>query len=282
LTIGGGTVLDALPLPKLPRSKRLEWLKALRGSSIDRQLLLRIERRYTDGISTASLTRESCLAPNKIKELIQSFTSGKQVVVIDENHAMTASAFGSALNRVFAEVNSKTSDALNSGWKRSELRHRTRLNELVFQFVIHTLERAKKVELRDDRVVRSGPSPPISSAESQKLAALAQTYATAGMNAPLFQSVAGILKVDEPELRRLMTVLLREKVLVKVGKDDLYMHRDVLGKLYAQVRSLQGQLVDVGRFKQLTGLSRKYAIPLLEHLDREHITRKQGDTRLVL
>jgi selenocysteine-specific elongation factor len=280
--MGGGKVLDVVPLPKLARSKRLEWLKALRQASLEQQILLRIERRHTDGISTAFLTRESGLAPYKIKELMESFAADKQIVIINEHHSVAASAFGSALNRVFSEVKSKTGDVLNPGWKRSELRHRTALSELVFQFVINTLEQAKKVELRDDRVVLSGSASPVKSVESQKLAALAQAYAAAGMNAPLFQSVAESLKVNEPELRRLMTVLLRDKVLVKIGKEDLYMHRDVLGKLYAQIRSLRGQFVDVGRFKQLTGLSRKYAIPLLEHLDREHITRKQGDTRLVL
>ncbi len=283
LTIGGGIVLDPSPVPKLSRKKRLEWLKRFREASLDRQVLLRIERRQADGISAAALTRESGLAPYKLKQLIESLTAGRQVVSINGTHYVGASLVGSALNRVLCEVQSKMTDVLNPGWKRSELRHRAGLSEVVFHFVLHTLERARKIELRDDRVVLSGsPAPSATSAESQKLAALARTYATAGMNAPLLQSVAGSLKVDEPELRRLMTVLLRDKVLVKIGKEDLYMHRDALGKLYAQVRSLRGQLVDVGKFKELTGLSRKYAIPLLEHLDREHITRRQGDARLVL
>jgi selenocysteine-specific elongation factor len=156
------------------------------------------------------------------------------------------------------------------------------LNETVFQFALRFLERERKIALQEDRVLLCGSAPKATDADAQKLAALAQAYATAGMNAPLIQSVAGLLKVGEPELRRLMTVLLRDKVLVKIGNEDLYMHRDVLGKLYAQVRNLRGQIVDVGTFKQLTGLSRKYAIPLLEHLDRERITRKQGDSRLVL
>jgi selenocysteine-specific elongation factor len=282
LTVGGGKVLDPYPLPKLSRSKRLEWLKKLREASLERQVLLRIERRQSEGISAASLTRESGLAPHKLKGLIESLAAGKHVVMINASHYVGGSLLGSALNRVLSEVKLKTADVLNPGWKRSELRHRVRLSEVVFQFVIQTLERAKKIELRDDRVVLSGSAPSMSSAESQKLAALAQTYATAGMNAPLLQSVAGLLKLEEPELRRLMTILLRDKVLVKIGKEDLYIHRDALGKLYAQVRGLRGQLVDVGKFKELTGLSRKYAIPLLEHLDREHITRRQGDTRVVL
>jgi selenocysteine-specific elongation factor len=208
--------------------------------------------------------------------------ASQQVVLINEKYYISAPALSSAASRVLSEVKLKITDTLNPGWKRSELKHRTGLNEVVSQFVITMLEREQKLTLREDRVVLAGSTANTNSVDSQKVAALAQAYASAGMNAPLLQSVAGLLKVGEPELRRLMTVLLRDKVLVKLGGDDLYMHRDALGKLYAQVRTLRGQLMDVGRFKQMTGLSRKYAIPLLEHLDREHITRKQGDSRLVL
>jgi selenocysteine-specific elongation factor len=282
LTIGGGEVLDAAPLPRLSRAKRLEWLKTLRLASPEAKLLLRITRREAAGISKDSLTREAALAPAKLAEEIKSLVSSGQVVPAGDACYVSRPALISAVARVFSEVRSKTGDTLNPGWKRSELRHRTGLTELVFQFVLKILERERKITLQEDRVLLCGSSPKATDADAQKLAALAQAYASAGMNAPLIQSVAGLLKVGEPELRRLMTLLLRDKVLVKIGNEDLYMHRDVLGKLYAQVRNLRGQVVDVGRFKQLTGLSRKYAIPLLEHLDRERITRKQGDSRLVL
>ena len=83
-------------------------------------------------------------------------------------------------------------------------------------------------------------------------------------------------------MRRLMTLLLREKTLIRMGTDELYIHRAALEQLRAQIRELHGQMLDVARFKEITGLSRKYAIPLLEYLDRERVTRKQGDGRTVL
>ena len=79
-----------------------------------------------------------------------------------------------------------------------------------------------------------------------------------------------------------MTLLLREKILVRLGSDALCVHHTALETLRAQMRELRAQKMDVARFKELTGLSRKYAIPLLEHLDRERITRKEGDHRVVL
>jgi selenocysteine-specific elongation factor len=67
-----------------------------------------------------------------------------------------------------------------------------------------------------------------------------------------------------------------------MGSDDLFIHSGPLRQLAEQLAALRGSLMDVARFKQFTGLSRKYAIPLLEYLDRQRVTRKQGDQRLVL
>ena len=83
-------------------------------------------------------------------------------------------------------------------------------------------------------------------------------------------------------MRQVMTLLLRDKKVIRMGTDPVYIHRHALDELRAQLRPLQGQSIDVARFKQITGLSRKYAIPILEYLDRERVTRKQGDRRLVL
>jgi selenocysteine-specific elongation factor len=83
-------------------------------------------------------------------------------------------------------------------------------------------------------------------------------------------------------MRRLMTMLLREKKLVRLGDDSLCMHRDALETLKESVRSRRGEAMDVGLFKELTGVSRKYAIPLLEYLDQERVTRRQGERRMVL
>ena len=83
-------------------------------------------------------------------------------------------------------------------------------------------------------------------------------------------------------MRRLITLLQRQKTIVRMGSDDLFMHALSLEGLDARMASLRGTLIDVAGFKRLTGLSRKYAIPLLEYLDHSRITRKEGNQRLVL
>ena len=120
-----------------------------------------------------------------------------------------------------------------------------------------------------------------SNTDCAQLAEIAQAYETAGLAAPSVVELAQKFNLRESEMRRFVTVLQRIKTLVRMGSDDLFIHSAALNRLEAQLTPLRGTLIDVARFKKLTGLSRKYAIPLLEYLDRQRITRKQGDERLV-
>jgi len=119
-------------------------------------------------------------------------------------------------------------------------------------------------------------------AEAERLAKVAQAYEASGLAAPSVLELAQRFNLKETDMRSLVTVLQRNKTIVRMGSDELFIHSAALGQLAALLTTLRGVLMDVARFKQLTGLSRKYAIPLLEYLDRQRITRKQGDQRLIL
>jgi selenocysteine-specific elongation factor len=165
--------------------------------------------------------------------------------------------------------------------KASELRSQASIAPEVFDLVIADLVRHGTVQLRGDELsLESSQGSP--SRESSQLAVIAQAYEAAGLAAPLVPELAQRLRLRDMEIRRLITLLQRQKIIVRVGSDDLFMHTHALDALVSRVRSLRGSLIDVAGFKQLTGLSRKYAIPLLEYLDRARVTRKQGDQRLVL
>jgi selenocysteine-specific elongation factor len=76
-------------------------------------------------------------------------------------------------------------------------------------------------------------------------------------------------------------LIVRQKRLVKL--DTLFFHAEALDGLKADVRGMKGQArVDVSAFKERYGITRKFAIPLLEYLDRERVTRRVGDSRIVL
>jgi selenocysteine-specific elongation factor len=73
-------------------------------------------------------------------------------------------------------------------------------------------------------------------------------------------------------------------VIIKIA-NDLVFHRAAVARLremLAKYRKEHGERLSIGSFKELTGVTRKYAIPLLEYLDREHVTRRVGDERVIL
>jgi len=118
-------------------------------------------------------------------------------------------------------------------------------------------------------------------AESKKM--IESAFATAGLKVPALRDVLAGLKVDRSRAQKIVTLLLRDKVLVKIS-EDLVFHHDALEGLRKRMVAQKTitPKIDVARFKDLTGVSRKYAIPLLEYLDREHVTRRVGDERIIL
>lgn len=278
-TIGGGRVLDAHPLPRLRKAKCLAWLEEIKDASPDQQIMQRVARRGTAGLSLQMLQAETGLTGEALHRITQPLIRDGRLVFIGGEIWLTSKAVTSGAERIVSGMKSETT---TSGLKRSELKNQVDLGSEVFDFLFDRLLREKRLELRGEMVFPARNDQPITNPDSKPLSAIAAIYQASGLAAPSASEVASNLKFGNAEMRRLMTLLLREKTLVRMGTEELYIHRTALERLCAQIRELHGQVLDVAWFKQITGLSRKYAIPLLEYLDRERITRKDGDRRIVL
>jgi selenocysteine-specific elongation factor len=279
ITIGGGRVLDAHPLPNLRKAKCLAWLERFKDASPEEQLLLRVARRGIAGLTVSELMAETGLTREALERRAEPFVSSNHLLRIPGNIVLSNESAEIAINDISSRLKM---DAKSDGLKRSELKSQTRLNAAIFDFLIETLARRQKIRLQDERIYPTGSQLQCADPDLKQRSAIAAIYEAAGLTAPSFSEVAAKLGLNESEMRRLVTHLLRDKILVKMGTDALYIHNGVLERLRDRVRELRGQALDVTGFKQLTGLSRKYAIPLLEYLDREKLTRKNGDKRLVL
>jgi selenocysteine-specific elongation factor len=278
-TIGGGRVLDAQPLPNLRKGKCLTWLEALKHATLEEQLRLRIARRGTAGLSMRKLMAETGLTQGALHRLTQPLVSSNRLLRIPEDVLLSEEALASATESVLSRLKTETRSA---GLSRSELKDQTGLSKEIFDFLLEKLVREQRLRPQDALVYASGADAQPTGPDLRLLSAITAAYESAGLAAPSTSEVAKILNLEDGEMRRLMTLLLRDKILVKVGTDGPYIHRGPLEALRGRVRELHGQTLDVARFKQMTGLSRKYAIPLLEYLDRQRVTRKDGDLRLVL
>jgi selenocysteine-specific elongation factor len=275
-TIGGGRLLDANPLSRLRKLQAMEWLETLRSAPAEEQILLRVARRRTEGLSLPRLMAETGLAREATERLLQPLILSQRLLQMPGEILLDSQALDAACDAIRSVLQQHA-----SGVKRSEVKTRTSLRQDILDFSLQRLARAEKLRLHGELVypVQAGKLP---SAPDPALSAVAAVYRQAGLSAPSVSEAAAMLKLKESEMRGVVTLLLREKILVQMGSENLFMHHEALARLRAEISELHGQTVDIARFKQITGLSRKYAIPLLEYLDRQRITRKMGDRRLVI
>ncbi|HZD48312.1 MAG TPA: selenocysteine-specific translation elongation factor [Silvibacterium sp.] len=279
VTIGGGRVLDAHPLPGIRKAKCLAWLEAIKEASLEEQIVQRVARRRTAGLFHQMLSGETGLTGEELHRIAEPLIREGRLVFVSGEIWLSSEAIESGAEKIVSRLEIETTA---NGLKRSELKSQVALSAEIFDFLLAQLLREQRLKQRGEVVFSAGTGEQTTNPDTKLLSAIAATYEGSGLAAPSRVEVASHLKLSDGEMHRLMTQLLREKTLIRMGTDDLYIHRTALEGLRAQIRELHGQILDVARFKQIVGLSRKYAIPLLEYLDRERITRKEGDRRIVL
>jgi selenocysteine-specific elongation factor len=275
-TIGGGSVLDAHPESRQRKAVTSVWLEQLKTSSAAQQIALRVGRRKTNGITLHALSAETGWTVDAVRHQVSSSVEAGRLVLLSGELVISLEAFVGATGAITARLQT------SQGVKSSELRSQTAFSPEVFNSAVSALVREHKVRVCDETVSIFNAGNQSPDAENARLSTVAQAYEAAGLAPPSVLEVAQRLNFKEAEMRRLVTALQRNKTLVRMGSDNLFIHSGALKQLTTQLTALRGSVMDVARFKQLTGLSRKYAIPLLEYLDRQRITRIQGDQRLVV
>jgi len=280
LTIGGGRVLDAHPLPGLRKAAALTWLKQITAASRKEQLRLRVLRRGVAGISLSELIAETALTEQALQSAIEPLLSQAQLVAARSRgvpHRLLASESAEqASATLLRELGRMNGEPIS----RAELRSKTRLSDWVFDLALKPLLANESIQSDQDnlRLVASAGN---LSAHDAHLARIEELYMRAGLASPILGEVSQKTGIASGDLHRLITQLLRAKKLVRMGADNLFIHTDALDRLTAALRKQRGETFDVAWFKSFTGLTRKHAIPLLEYLDRMHVTRNNGGTRVI-
>ena len=282
VTIGGGVVLDATPpIRKSPVESRLHFLRAVeRGTPAD-VLAARIERRGAAGLSLRAAVGETGWWPAaRVEEIARRLKDVKRI-----GHLLVSSAaYAQAKTDMVSAVEKfHRGNPLAPGIGRGELMKTVAVDETVFDALLATLLGDKKLESSADLVRLAGRAVSMKDDEAESHRQIERAFAAAGLRVPALKDVLAGLKVDRVRAQKIVTLLLRDRVLVKLS-DELVFHRDALEALRKTVAAQKAASpkIDVARFKELTGVSRKYAIPLLEWLDRERVTRRAGDERLIL
>jgi selenocysteine-specific elongation factor len=284
ITIGGGVVLDAAPLKKKVRVEdRIRSLEALNTGSAEEILLVRISRQGKNGLTLGSAVAETGWTGARMQATVAKLLAQTKVVRVADT-LVASDAFQASTTQALAAVRAfHDKNPLVAGIGREALREQLKLGAEVFSAVLEELSRQKKLEAQGDQVRLPGRGVVMKDDEAESKKIIETAFFSAGLKVPALYEVLGGLKVDKVRAQKIVTLLLRDKVLVKLS-DDLVFHRDALDGLRKrlQAEKTKSDKIDVARFKDLTGVSRKYAIPLLEYLDRERVTRRVGNLRVIL
>ncbi len=280
-TIGGGVILDASPVHRMPALDA--FLKTMASGDAHGILLARIARRGRAGIDLAGLTAETGWSRPLIETRLASPASQAQTARIGDLVVHLPALQELKLEMVNAVSGFQKKNPLVPGVSKEELREQVQASPEVFGAAIELLVAEKRVATSGEIVHLPGRGVILKDEEADSKKVIEAAFAAAGLKVPALKDVLRGLKIDRSRAQKIVTLLLRDKVLVKVS-EDLVFHRDALLDLRRKLSSekTRSSTIDVARFKDLTGVSRKYAIPLLEYLDREHATRRVGDQRMIL
>jgi selenocysteine-specific elongation factor len=288
VTIGGGTVLDA----RAPRHKRKDatvapFLGVLEHGTRE-EILGALVEAAPRGMTLPEIVARTGWIESEARAVAEKLAAVKRVRILGSAPIVVAPAEAVAACAAAIRKAVETfhrANPLLPGIPKQELRARAgRARVEIFEAALSDLVAARTLVVAGDLVGQAGREIALSAQESRAKELIEREFESAGLTVPGFATVLAKLPVDAPRAQKILQILLREKVLVKVSS-DLVFHRNTLLKLremLAKYRKERGARLPITVFKELTGITRKYAIPLLEYLDREQVTRRAGDERVIL
>jgi selenocysteine-specific elongation factor len=289
VTIGGGVILDARP-EKHRKSARSAYdrLSELENADFDKQIAAFVEMAGLHAMTLPELAARTGATDEQLAKAIARQVSAGLVLEVSNSPAtlMSAPALKQLESRVVGLLEDHhRREPLSLGLGREEVRERVfgDLRPEIFRSIVSRLAEGGKIVVERDSMRLASHRMALSATDAAHKQRLEATFKNAGLQAGTLDEAAKSAGVSPDLARKLYNLLAAEKRVLRI--DDFVFHADSIEKLKERVRAQKaiGSRIDVAVFKEITGgLTRKYAIPLLEYLDRERVTRRIGNEREIL
>lgn len=292
-TIAGGLVLD--PFAKKHRGRELakarERLRSLEEPNAKSRLIGFLAAAEDSGLKAEDLAARFGWTDDMLARVLDESKQAGDVV--EGNGVYLTFQSVEQMSRLVLEEIKKhhQREPLARGLARETLRERlfSHTPVEVFRFVIGRLESDRVLVSEKDLVRWVEHTLDLSSSDQQLRDKLIEIYEAAGLESPSWDQAlqqAGVPTAQKNHARKVLQLLLDEGRLVRVH-GDMFFYGSALEKLKQlllqhAVAHEPERLIDVATFKEMAGISRKYAIPLLEYFDRERVTQRAGDKRVIL
>jgi selenocysteine-specific elongation factor len=288
-TIGGGEILDARPRRHRRSDQAIVGrLEMFRQGSLEEQLASWIGEAGVRTADLSGLVGRLGIPQEAVRLALQSLSgAGRIRVLIDQPMIVVdAATFTSGLTAILEEVRRfHAAEPLVKGIGREELRGRVLrgASPALFRALLEHLLETRQLAVDQDVVHAFERQVTLGGEDARIRGLLADRFQSLGLQAPSADEVIAGLGVERETARKIVQLMVEEQALVRISADTI-IDRKALQKLIDDVKALKpaSPRFGVREFKDLTGLSRKFALPLLEYLDGQRVTRRLGDERIIL
>lgn len=294
LTIGGGEILDALAEKHrafrpgdAAREALIASLLQIERAGASERLVLWVERAGLRGMSYPELAARTDLTEARLEETLRALADAGTLVELPSTprHFLARSAYDdlrARLRQMLAACHRE--HPLDPGMPHREIRALL-LRGIPDSAASALLDRlCQEPEFRAERewIRLAEHTVRLSDEEARMEERLLSAFRDAKWQPPTLEEVISRFDLDPQKARKLYHLLLHRGALVRIGEHTFA--AEALEELIRRIRERKAidPRLDVGTFKEITGVSRKYAIPLLEYLDRLRITRRVGAERVIL
>ncbi len=282
---GQGEVLypAATRVSRRAQSRRVDYLKALNGG--EKEMLYSLtEHKGVKGLSGSEMSEFSNLSEKALRMRAQELEAEGRIKILsfEPLYLLAETSFDFVCARLlnFVESQHRSKPDL-IGITTKSLRARFKLPQRVHQLALKTLERNGQIRWLEDRVIPGALEIKASPEDEKMLAELEALSLKGELKRVPLDAIRKRFQISSAKWDKLL-MLLTEREKVIQGPDGFLIHSQWLDEIVVQIRSLGRNEISISEFKSMTGLSRKYAIPLLELLDQLGITRRKGSTREIL
>ncbi len=285
VTIGGGTLLDIAP----PRFKRkapalLAHLALLETGAPTEVLEEHLKQAGPAGARAADLRARTAFGPERLKSLLQELVQAGAIVAVDREWYLHREANERLRSQTLALLGAfHAENPLRTGISREELRSRAgNAQERVFAQLLASLEAEGLVRSEKDQVRLTSHEIRLSAEQERIVKGLEADFLKAGAAPPSPEEALARLGVRGSEKHELFQLLVSDRRLLRV-KESLYFHAEALRAIQDKIVAHLREKKDIGPgdVKELLGISRKYAIPLMEYFDAQRVTVRQGERRVL-
>jgi selenocysteine-specific elongation factor len=285
-TTGGGQILNPVPRKhKRFKEPLVTEIKGLAESPAREIITYHVKKSGIIGVCFSELRLMTNLSENDLKHHLQHLLSQRSIVQVDRQHRIFIhrSVFDGLRQKAIKILESHHKDhPLKTGISRQELMSRVApsLSSKLFSLLVQDLTKSNTV-IQEKEVIRlSGHKVALETDQKDFRYRIEQIYLQSGLQPPYFRDLVASLGQNLAHTREILMHMLEQGTLVKV-KEDLYFHTSVIDNLKNRLVSYlkTNGKITTPQFKEMTGVSRKYMIPLIEYFDSTKVTIRVEDIR---